>query len=386
MEADHYRSIRSLKAAERLADDCAESAADRKIHLKAYVTELKQNGIRQHAPEWHVAKGPTIGGSQIAVIMGINPFETLYSLIRKKVIPEFKPAEFTTKQLCMDWGNLFEPVIETYISMDKDVKIMGRNSFAFGKAGTHTSYSPDGFGVLMLRDKPLIVLFEFKVPFTRIPGRSPPKYYVPQVLLGLEVNTICDTGMYAEGVFRRCKWEDLEPTQKYNEDLGQKSKGPLNAFGFMGFSRPMNAGERIDAMIRKEYGDGEHQYNDLGGASPELIRDLICMVALKQTCTWHSPIIRANDDCYADALNAALTSWAEYAAASGEIPLGIMGWKVFHVGYFEIERVPNFLAPLQDDINYVVNAVADCKKAIDADDLATRLKKYVMEATYDVVE
>lgn len=61
-----------------------------------------------NTPEWHELRDSGIGGSDVAAIVGVSPWESAYALWAKKckLIPNnFEPSE------AMEWGNLLEPVI-----------------------------------------------------------------------------------------------------------------------------------------------------------------------------------------------------------------------------------------------------------------------------------
>jgi hypothetical protein len=210
--------------------------------LKEYVENLTKNGILQHSEEWLQAKVLTVGGSQIATVLGLNTFGNVPQMIGEKL-----GIRFFTSDIKVQWGNLFEHLIKLYVEWDKRTKIIGSDIFVPGPPGT--SYSPDGLGAvitlktesagsqLVITPVAKRVLFEFKCPFNRIPDGTVPKYYVPQVLYGLDIIPCLDVGLFVQGVFRRCTWGDLGNNPRYDKTLVAKSAGsgsPL-AYGIIGF-------------------------------------------------------------------------------------------------------------------------------------------------------
>ena len=224
-------------------------SANLKGFLTKWVAEKSANGISQHSEKWHEARKFTIGGSSMPTIQGVNPFTNIRSLISQRIgLSKF------VSSIQPQWGNLFEEIIKRVVEKEMNCEILGEDLFIEGPNGL--TYSPDGLAVVarpafnsvaggFSDDSPLssftseecIALFEFKCPFSRIPGSYVPKYYVPQVKMGLEIIDIANHGVFVEGVFRRCSLGDLGYNEKYDKTLVAKSAGlmPL-AFGFIIFS------------------------------------------------------------------------------------------------------------------------------------------------------
>lgn len=64
------------------------------------------------SPEWHEARANGIGGSEIAAVVGLSPWESAYSLWLKK--KGLIPSEQTGAHLA--WGNRLEPVIREHFT------------------------------------------------------------------------------------------------------------------------------------------------------------------------------------------------------------------------------------------------------------------------------
>jgi len=177
---------------------------------------------KQGSAEWLNQRKFTVGGSQIATIMGINKYENLRSFVKTKM-PFYK----FKKEAPLWFGNLMEPCIEQFVEIEYDTKTYETGSLPcdFNK---YLSYSPDGICIiskdklknilkqhnLKLQEIPEgkenIVLLEFKSPFMRkIKHGEIPEYYLPQPLLGMEIINISELSIFIECVFRFCSYSDL---------------------------------------------------------------------------------------------------------------------------------------------------------------------------------
>lgn len=217
-------------------------------------------GPKQGSDEWYTAREVTIGGSEMSTLLGINPFNTLYNLVGRKI--GIKANDWSVK---MQWGNLFEPLIMKYTEYEFDTVIKGHDVFITG-VYPGQSYSPDGLGVVNLTfvkevlvdcapddslgvpkkefkdieyNSHAIALFEFKCPYSRLPRNKIPEYYIPQVLTGLDTIQISDIGIYAEAQFRRCTLNQLDYSPEYSRkytprDLKTRKYTPLD-IGFVIF-------------------------------------------------------------------------------------------------------------------------------------------------------
>lgn len=76
------------------------------------------------SPEWHAARATGLGGSEIAPILGLSPFESRFSLWHRKA-GFAKPVQETPE---MEWGKRLEPVIlQKYRDSHPDYDFRTRN-------------------------------------------------------------------------------------------------------------------------------------------------------------------------------------------------------------------------------------------------------------------
>lgn len=184
---------------------------------------------KQGTKEWLDAKKYRIGGSEIATILNKNPYQKT-----KDLIEYHTDTKKFNNNIAVYWGRMFESILQDYINDELKCKINEFGSIPHKKYN-NIAYSPDGLAIVHrcrlnnfinvedLTRYSLIVLFEFKCPYSRIPSGSIPDYYLPQPKLGLDVIEICDLAIFTEAVFRLCKLDDLDyANTNYNHQLHSK--------------------------------------------------------------------------------------------------------------------------------------------------------------------
>jgi putative phage-type endonuclease len=384
--------------------------------LQNYVTDIEKNGILQHTKAWLADKQSLIGGSSIASIMGLNPFSSQYELAKQKVsLIEFDGNIKT------QWGNLFEDMIKQYVEFDKECEIIGENIYIRGGPGT--CYSPDGLGII--GDK--IVLFEFKCPFNRIPTSRIPVYYTPQVKMGLDIIEITHYGLFAQGVFRRCSYNDLDYNNNYDKILVAKSKGKLPlACGVIGFAfnscsyaellerkksnivkfnidlMELEAGtityvklEKLIFKKEKEYNHLENLYkelvkeynkhfecvgneendfaiNDLGDCPLELFKLIMGAYDKKILTVNYSKITNFSKSTNPLLIKNKNTDYGDFmdefsnlCSKNNDIIYGILPWKLFYINYIEIEKEKDYVKPWIESIKNFNDIVVRADNEID---------------------
>jgi putative phage-type endonuclease len=68
-----------------------------------------------HSPEWHAARAAGIGGSEVAAILGLSPWESPYSLWHAKT-----GGWITDPDPEMEWGTLLEPALLAWYRQHAD--------------------------------------------------------------------------------------------------------------------------------------------------------------------------------------------------------------------------------------------------------------------------
>ena len=177
--------------------------------LMEYIN-LHNNAPAQRTPEWYKLKSTTIGGSEVATVIGSNPFKKVYELVGEKAgLEEYSFKGSTPTR----WGTLFEPVTVKYVEHKYGIKIYETGSIE-GKI-ERQRYSPDGLGVIDNK----IYLFEFKAPFSTVPIGKIPHHYIPQVQTGLLTIDIAHSSKFINNMYRKCSLQDLNFDTKYDTNF-----------------------------------------------------------------------------------------------------------------------------------------------------------------------
>lgn len=372
--------------------------------LQQWVQYRETNGIKQQTAEWHTARAYTIGGSSMATIQGINPYASIYDLISERIgMSKFRG------DIKPQWGNLFEDVIKRFVEYSTKTTILGEDLYVLGPPGT--SYSPDGLAVINhaniianeemadfsdefvktpLRKGSEIVLLEFKCPYNRIPAGYVPKYYIPQVKMGLDLLNLPTIGLFVEAVIRRCTWDQLGYNPEYDKTLVNKSSGkyPL-AYGIIGFyinrsvlnehNKSAHLKKLADDMIAKyteqyvEYGANTNEYlcNDLGESHEELFRLIMASMDRRLIQIQYYPMYHVNVDnpdqaatelANAEKLDADMALHTQFCSIDDHINIGILPWKLFRADYHYVTKEPGYLdkwLPLITDIVSIIKICSD---------------------------
>jgi len=187
-------------------------------HLKNITTDAAIH--KQRSPEWYEQRKTTIGGSEISIVLGDNPFTSKVQLLSRKLgIDTFEGNIYT------QWGTIFEEHTTQYakavLKMQSDIYETGSIS---GKIKGQR-YSPDGLGVVTLLDidnKPCdcIILFEFKAPSgTSFTKKDIPKHYLDQVLTGLMTLDFTDAAIFISNYYRKCSFDQFNYTGEYDKEF-----------------------------------------------------------------------------------------------------------------------------------------------------------------------
>lgn len=196
-----------------------EEFEEKKILLEHFINTA-DTGPAQKTPEWYAIKSKTIGGSEIATLLGLNPYSTKVDLIKEKCQLGHK----FNGSLATRWGTMFEDVTRKFtefvLQMPESIVELG--SLEGVLEGQR--YSPDGLGLAYLVDKQgeahwYIVLFEFKSPLRSLPNLKIPKHYLPQVLMGLESIGITDLAIFTNISYRKCTFKQLNFDYLNKQDI-----------------------------------------------------------------------------------------------------------------------------------------------------------------------
>lgn len=203
----------------------------------------------QGSEDWRKGRMNSVGGSEIASLLGTNEYSNIKKLLGQKL--EIKSPEYVfLGSKVTRWGNLMEPVIQRITEIIASSTLYETSSIpsdivdAEGRSLHH--YSPDGIIAIRteimgkladwsaslhgIKDVPSstdeyeellskderIALMEFKCPFKRIPAGVVPTQYEAQPRVGMCVIPITEMCLFVDSVFRKCPIRHLDDTNWYD--------------------------------------------------------------------------------------------------------------------------------------------------------------------------
>lgn len=387
--------------------------------LKKLTNFIKNNyTAKQGTVEWHNLRGLNIGGSEMAVITGENPYSKIQDLVANKVgFTTFNPI------LACSWGTIFETntamLVKILFNMDKIYETGSLNG-----AVPYQRYSPDGLGVIKtiyeLENEQLnspiqyhteysIVLFEFKSPYSSIPTGNIPKHYIPQVKTGLCSIPIADYAIFINNVFRKCSISNLDSSPSYDTEFYSKDKlkaVEVLAIGINVFyqndsqkikfydlySNKINKNLNIDDEQEIQKLSVDNLYNDIyhnkivdyGSANYYYFKEILDLYSNGLLSVSHfEPFIFENyyENEFINAQNLVYNNTLKYdkyiekvnkRIASGCV--GYIPWKLFMSDIIIQNRDDNYVELYKDKILEVINIIKDIMDSVDYNE---KVSKYI---------
>jgi len=373
-------------------------------------------GMKQRDASWYESMATTVGGSEIAALLGMNPYSSFYKVVQSKITLMSGQSDFEGGVACW-WGSLFEDVVAQVVEVDLGAPVCGDDICIRDLPGHRNS--PDGYVVVKLyngvdgRDhiwttnraehiisRSEIALLEFKCPLSRKPTGTIPRQYKPQVWSGLMVSPIARSGLFVDSVYRKCALADLNGGPEYDTIYHMRDRGSVwegaYALGLIGVYAPRNdaaphvrygwKGEKwtpADGDIMADNADAAQaawflhmqtfhkapaatadatpidvmDLGDVVGATFETVMSLIDRRAFKT---------RRIPPCFLDGRGHNLRSnraiqreiWKmQREAPPGYWLMAVLPWKLFEMNYSPLDRRPGFEAevlPLIDEVHAIV--------------------------------
>ena len=197
--------------------------------LNKFIEHNKHLAI-QGSNEWLAGRTYNIGGSEMSVITGENPYSSIDNLVANKLGFSAFSGNIATR-----WGKLFEYVTQMVSAIVLEIDEI-RETGSLDGAVPNQKYSPDGLAVIKALCSGIIdneeittrefciILFEFKSPLNSIPDGTIPAHYLPQVKTGLCSIPITDFAIFINNMFRKCAFEDLNASSKYDTSFHSSDK------------------------------------------------------------------------------------------------------------------------------------------------------------------
>lgn len=386
--------------------------ARREAELGGFIGRAK--GPPQRSPDWYGAMGGTVGGSELAAVLGQSPYGNFYSVAANKVAIRRGTAPAWTGSVACWWGTLFEDVVAEVVAADLGGRVQGENICIQAFPGHRNS--PDGYIVVRVVEAPggcalwrgarppppgataKTALLEFKCPLSRRPaGSVVPRQYIPQLWSGLAVSPVADFGIYVDAVFRRCRVVDLGPSTVHDTAFHDRGRpfaagpfawgalavyappGPLGASRGEEWTARREAGEEAAAAAEAEAAEesaagaarlceaGGGAPIDFGAIPPAAFIDALGLIDRRRLAVERLPPVfhdgGGGGGGGADYRGGEGEAWAlaeaEARAPPGHRLLGLLPWKLFELHYRPIAPHPAFEAE-------ILPRVAELHRVVDA--------------------
>lgn len=213
--------------------------------IKKYL-EKYRNLAPQGSAEWLAERKYSVGGSEFGVFSDIISKKSAKTAIKAKIAKN-PPEQF--KNRYTNWGKIFENITRVILEHMYSTQI-----YEFGSIPSDfvngTSYSPDGVGVIKKDGNESLVLFEIKSPSVRIPdGTIMPEYYA-QVQHGMHTLPDVDFTVFADGLYYKCRYDELNTVNGYDSALHNKIPAPKTVFfrGVIGLYAYRDVNQYIDEL------------------------------------------------------------------------------------------------------------------------------------------
>jgi hypothetical protein len=396
--------------------------------VRDFVAMHASRGGQQRSAEWYRTMETTIGGSEMAALMGMNPYSSFRDVISSKL----GIKKWDGGSIACWWGSMFEDVVARVVEIDCDTTVLGDEICIQKIPGSR--YSPDGYCVLrgytdsdgeariwtpVCGSEPefeFIVLLEIKSPFRRMPDGKVVRYYRPQIWTGAVNSPIVHTGMFVDAAFRKCSIADLGPEPSYDTHYHNDRSPPTNdpfAWGMVavfaprldaprevrigdpvGDSGERGSGERgsgergsggrgsiggaadasMDAWkIASKYLGTSVETNgesvvDFGDCDGKLFDTMMGLVNAKRFLT------QLLDPCLEDGRGADLRTGATIGSAIDVLRanppmhhflLGVIPWKLFEINYVPEPRLPGFTSEVKAVVDKAQTVIAAARSSGD---------------------
>lgn len=379
------------------ADDAVTAApAWTRARLQALIDDFValHAGIRQREAGWYRIMGTTVGGSELAALMDVNPYSSFEAVAKAKEACLRGVDTFQGGPACW-WGSLFEDVVALVIEVDLGAPVVG-DSICIQVVDGHRN-SPDGYVVAGFRRGPhglelvttldpavaagaaesgvewRVLLLEFKCPHTRAPTGSIPPQYIPQVWSGLAVSPPAHFGLFVDSVFRKCALSDLGPSTDYDRVYHNRDRvdwSPPLAWGLVHIFAPEPSAPRrvrygwagdvwapgdpvvsdysVDADAAIAAQDIHCRYFGLARPRPEMgpvdLGDCPPAMFVRTLGLVARGAFKARPalPVFADGRGGGSLG-APAAAPAGYWEVGVLPWKLFNMVYDFVLRRPDFL-------------------------------------------
>lgn len=177
----------------------------------------------QRSAQWYKNRLTSIGGSELATLLGLNKYQTIEKFLTSKIYSEREDNNN------FKWGILFEPVHTIIMENRVNATIYDIGSVPWKDDSTGYRTSPDGLfetnlGELMARlpltssdidlstidpNKKDIFVLELKAPIGRALTPTVPEMYIPQLESEMCIIPEVSYALFSECIFKRCTMQQF---------------------------------------------------------------------------------------------------------------------------------------------------------------------------------
>ena len=338
---------------------------DKLIRLEKHIQKY-ENFPRQRSDRWYKGRCNIIGGSDIAIIMGVSRFKSRRRLLAEKIeshdktlfpyTDKFSDVSFMCERdakaaTAVNWGTLFEGVTELILEIDLNTKVVGSDFWIPGdEYGMKMHYnSPDGYAVIALdednklihridEDKPNVVfkyktvLIEIKSPFMRKLKEDIPDMYLPQVHSGIALSQpVTSGGLYVDCVYRFTKAGDMQLTNPFYLRDFHKARGEDYGYPILLGRFDISGGKCGDLSLNAEQ-------------IPYILADIVSGKLTSKIHIYIKDTVPIDDIIPPD-------------------DVGWLCWKLFEIKYHIVKKNMEFIKRIQTSIHQFIAEVAESHSA-----------------------
>lgn len=340
---------------------------------------------------WAIARAETVGGSDVATILGLNPYRKRKDFIADKC---GFGLSFEGNQATR-WGTIMERATEKFTHA---VLKMTTPIYAMGSLPTVINgqrYTPDGLGIVQLRNirdeiKAFIAVFEFKSPARSVPDGKIPKHYAPQLQTGLLAIPQANIGIFTNCAFRKCKKEDFNFELTYdriyhNGDSRKFTKRQaiheVFAIGKVYFTASKEEFKAFTSGAYCEETEDAFIYNndilDLGAVSPRLTDRVFELATAGRLKAYHSncilntevinqmDIVQTHNIQHEPHIEPHIEPHEQYELQDGEQQIAVMYWKLVRADIITMDRDTNWRAVIEPAVTQTLTDIREIKTSPD---------------------
>lgn len=325
-------------------DELIKDQSNKELILENWLKE-HETLPKQGSDEWLKSRKFRIGGSQISVLKGVNPYSNIRNMIELSLgITSF------TGSMATRWGSILEDITENVVEQLFGGKNNVPGAIPHRTVKCHAN-SPDG--VMYVKKWDALVLFEFKNPFGRVPGKIVPHQYKTQVKSGLNVIYICDFALFCDQQQKLCGLDELTVMSReingnvHNPVTSRIRNNPiiLTMLGLYDSSktcRPCDIDDCID------YGEST---GEVFGNALELVQEY------RKWKVWYGPVYICNDRKKPLTPYQYRQQFINFCIENDFQPIGVIPLKTFRFNIVPVFHEKNYIEDMEPQLNEIVDII-----------------------------